>query len=245
MTTPKPTTRGYGWSPYWAPFLAFMLLIEVGRRAPESAEFAFLVAKVAVPGLLVLYYLARKAYPELLGLKLTAGGLLGDVGIGLLGAALWVAPFVLFDGLRPEAGDEFDPRMWGEAGVATVLGVRFIGYALVTPFVEELFVRSWLLRYMAVLGERKDFRKVPIGQFAWPSFVITTAYFVFSHTPWEWGVMLAWTLLTMFWLYHRKHILSLILVHAVTNGSILALAIFGEGRVRDATGALVDLWFFV
>jgi CAAX prenyl protease-like protein len=129
--------------------------------------------------------------------------------------------------------------------VGFTLVVRAIGYAGVTPFIEELFVRSWLLRYIEVFQSRKDFRKVPIGHFAWPSFVITTTYFVFSHLPWEWGVMLAWALLTMAWLYHRKHIMSLVLVHAVTNGSILALAIFGSGRIRDITGAVVDLWYFV
>ena len=234
----------HGFWPYLLPMIVFLLLASFGGRFPESLAPAVFVAKVALPGGMLLYFALRGSYPELRGWNPTAGKIAGDVAIGLLGTLLWCGPFLLFPSLRPEEPG-FDPEQLGASLVGFTLLVRAIGYAGVTPFVEELFVRSWLLRYLAVLGERKDFRKVPIGQFAWPSFVITTAYFVFSHMPWEWGVMLAWTLLTMFWLYHRKHIASLILVHAVTNGSILALAVFGEGRVRDATGALVDLWFFV
>ena len=94
--------------------------------------------------------------------------------------------------------------------------------------------KAWSIAHLNVMG-------LPTP----PAFVITTAYFVFSHVPWEWGVMLLWTLLTMAWLYHRKHIMSLVLVHAVTNGSILAFVALGSGHVRDIEGTLVDLWFFV
>jgi CAAX prenyl protease-like protein len=245
VTTTTPQTKGYGWSPYWAPFLAFMLLIEIGRRAPESSEFAFLVAKVVLPGLLVLLYLGRKAYPELLGLRWTLSGTLGDIGIGLLGAALWVAPFLLFDGLRPEPGGAFDPTMRGEAGVASVLAVRFLGYALVTPFVEELFVRSWLLRFIDVVDTRRDFRKVPMARFTWRSFLVVVGFFVFTHQPWEWGVMFAWTLLTMAWFYYRGHLAPLVLAHAVTNGAIWLFVVLCDGQFLDGDGNPISLYFFL
>jgi CAAX prenyl protease-like protein len=238
------TGKDSGFAPYWLPMLAFLLLVEVGSRAPESAAGAFLILRVLVPGALLLSFAARGRYPELRGLRADATLLL-DVGVGLLGAAIWVAPFLLSDGLRPDQGG-FDPaRPFGPEGIAWALALRALGYAGVTPFVEELFVRSWMLRYAQVARARRDFRSVPIAHFTASSFLVTTAYFVFSHQSWEWGVMLAWTLLTMAWFRWRRHIVPLVLVHAVSNGAILAFVLLCDGRFRDASGAPISLWFLV
>lgn len=219
--------KSSGWAPYWAPFLSFMLMIEIGNRAPETAAPYFLVLKALVPGALVAWYFARGLYPELRQLRAN-GTLLLDVGVGLLGAVLWVAPFVFFEGLRPEA-EGFDRFLLGEAGVPIVLGLRAFGYSVVTPFLEELFVRSWLMRFIDVFEQRRDFRKVPIARFTWRSFLVVVGFFVFTHQPWEWGVMLVWTLLTMAWFYHRRDLLALVLVHAVTNGAIFLFVVAGDG----------------
>lgn len=233
-----------GWGPYWLPMLAFLLLIEVGSRAPEGAAGAFLALRVLVPGGLVLWYAARGRYPELSGFRADAT-LVHDVGVGLLGAALWAAPFLLWDGLRPEELG-FDPGLpFGAEGAALALTLRGVGYAAVTPFVEELFVRSWLQRFAEVWNTRRDFRSVPIAHFTLPSFLVTSAYFVFTHQRWEWGVMLAWTLLTMAWFYRRRHIVPLIVVHVVTNGAIFAFVLLCDGRFRDAQGAPIPLWFLL
>jgi hypothetical protein len=233
----------YGWAPYWAPFLSFLLLIEIGNRAPEAAAPYFLVLKVLVPGALFVWYFARGLYPELRGLR-PGPALLLDVGVGLLGALIWVAPFLAFDGLRPQ-DPGFDPRQLGEQAVPVVLGVRALGYAGVTPFVEELFVRSWLIRFIDVFERRRDFRKVPIAHFTWRSFLVTVGFFVFTHQSWEWGVMLAWTLLTMAWFYYRRHLLPVVIAHAVTNGAIFVFVVLCDGAFLDASGAPIGLWFFL
>jgi CAAX prenyl protease-like protein len=223
---------------------AFLLLIEIGGRAPDEAAGLLLALRVLVPGALLLGYAVRRAYPELSGFRADARMLL-DVGVGLLGAALWVVPFVAFDGLRPDL-EGFEPESYfGADGVALALSLRAIGYAAVTPFVEELFVRSWMLRFADVFRSRGDFRDVPIARFTPLSFGVTVLYFVFSHQSWEWGVMLVWTLLTMAWFYHRRHIVPLILVHAVTNGAIFAFVLLCDGRFHDAQGAPITLWFLL
>ena len=125
------------------------------------------------------------------------------------------------------------------------LALRAAGYAGVTPFVEELFVRSWLMRYVDVFDRRGDFRSVPIARFTWRSFLIVCLYFVLSHQQWEWGVMLAWTLLTMGWFYYRGHLAPLVLVHAVTNAAIFAFAVGFDGVFQDAEGRPIGLWFFL
>jgi CAAX prenyl protease-like protein len=236
--------RGHGWWPYWLPFFGFLLLVSFGGGLPEAAQPAWLVLKVAVPGAVFLAFALRGAYPELRGFRATPGGVALDVGVGLAGAVLWVAPYLIFDSLRPGA-EGFDPGLFGSGREALALGVRAAGYALVTPFVEELFMRSWLLRYVEVFDRRGDFRDVPIAHFSWRSFLVVVAFFLASHVPWEWWVMSVWAVGTMLWFYHRKHIVPLIIVHAVTNASILAFAIWGEGRFVDASGAPISLWFFV
>jgi hypothetical protein len=151
---------------------------------------------------------------------------------------------VLFPSLCPDEPG-FDPEQLGASSAWLTLSIRAIGFAVVTPFIEELFVRSWLLRYIDVFETRKDFRKIPIALFSWRSFLVVTAYFVFSHQSWEWSVMLAWTLLTMAWFYHRKHLAPLVLVHAVTNGAILAFVVFFDGHFTGADGQPLGLWFFL
>lgn len=237
-------SKGYGWAPYWAPFVSFMLLVEIGRRLPEELAPVLLVLKALVPGGLVLWYASRGMYPELRGLRRDAWLLL-DVGVGLLGAALWIAPFLLFDGLRPEDAEGFDRLQLGEQGVPLVIALRALGYAAVTPFVEELFVRSWLLRYIDVFDKRRDFRKVPMARFTLRSFLVVVGFFVFTHLPWEWGVMLAWTLLTMAWFYYRGHLLPVVIAHAATNGAILAFVVLFDGAFTDGSGVPIPLWFFV
>ena len=236
--------QGYGWAPYWAPFLAFMLLVELGRRMPEGHAPLILVLKTLVPAGLVLWYATRGHYPELRGLR-RSPALLLDVAIGLLGAAAWIAPFLLFDGLRPEDTSGFDRFQLGEDRVPVALCLRALGYAAVTPFVEELFVRSWLMRFIDVFDKRRDFRKVPIARFTWRSFLVVVCFFVFTHQPWEWGVMLGWTLLTMAWFYYRGHLLPVVIAHAVTNGAIMAFVVLFDERFHDGAGVPIRLWFFV
>lgn len=254
-----PPRREHGWWPYWGPFFGFLLLVELGGRLPDSAQGAWLVLKVAAPGGLFLWFWRRGRYPELRGYGRRAGAVAADVGVGLLGAFLWVTPFLLFASLRPDA-EGFDPQLFGPGREAWAVGVRFAGYALVTPFVEELFMRSWLLRFVDTdlftsipavqrLADRerrfRDFRDVPIGHFSWLSFGVVTVFFLASHQPWEWPVMLVWTVGTMLWLYRRRSLMALVVVHAVTNAAILLFAVWGEGRFRDAAGEPLSLWFLV
>ena len=232
-----------GWGPYWAPYFSFILIVMLSGRMSPPYEAIFLVLRVAVPAGLFVYYALRGAYPELRGARWGAWTL-ADVAVGLLGAALWIAPFLFWDSLRPDE-EGFDATRLGPDGAWLALTLRAIGYVTVTPFVEELFMRSWLLRYVDVANSRRSFRSVPIAHFSWWSFLIVTIFFVTTHQFWEYGVMLGWTLLTMGWFYYRKHIVPIVLVHAVTNGAIFAFVIAFDRVFRDGSGAPIPLWFFL
>lgn len=232
------------WGPYWLPMLSFLLVATLADRLSPGAAPWMLILRVAIPGGIFLWYASRGRYPELRGYPATPVSVALDVGVGLLGAALWLAPFLLFANMRPaEAG--FDPEQFGAALIWLALAVRAIGYAVVTPFIEELFVRSWLMRYIDVCTTKRDFRRVPIAHFSWPSFLVVTGYFVFSHQSWEYGVMFVWTLLTLAWFYHRKHLAPLILAHAVTNGAIFLFVVLSDGRLRGPDGRPIALWFLL
>jgi CAAX prenyl protease-like protein len=241
---PRDQGKASGWAPYWLPYVAFLLIGELSHRFPAPFHPIFFVLRVAAPLGLFVFFAMRDSYPELRGARWGAWAI-ADVAIGLAGAALWIAPFLVWDGLRPRDAD-FDPGQLGPDGEWLVYTVRLIGYAGVTPFVEELFVRSWLLRYVDVADTRRSFRTVPIAQFSWLSFVIVMVWFVISHKFWwEYPVMVGWSLLTMWWFYRRKHLAPLVLVHAVTNGAIFAFALAFDRVFRDASGAPLSLLFFL
>ncbi len=237
--------QGHGWWPYVAPYLAFMGTLEVVRRLPDEWAPIGLLLKPAVPGVLMVYYFSRGAYPELRGVALGLGRRVPDVAVGIALAGLWTAPFVFVEALRPATPELFDPEQLGPTRVTWVLGLRMLGFGLVTPFFEEIFIRSFVMRYADVFRTRGDFREVPLARFTRVSFLTTIVIFTVGHVPWEWWVAVPWVVLTNLWFYYRKDLYAVILVHAVTNASILVAAILFRDVFTDADGNPISLWFLV
>lgn len=236
---------GHGWWPYLLPYAGFLLAVEVARRMPEATAGLMLVVKPAVPLVLLAYFFARGAYPELRAGRLDALRTPLDVLLGVALALLWMAPYVWIPALRPDAPEPFDARLLGPGLESVALGVRLFGYAIVTPLFEELFIRSFVMRYAEVFAERGDFRTVPLAHYSLRSFVATTVIFTMGHVPWEWWVAVPWVVITNLWFYWRRDLLSVIVVHGVTNATILILAIVAGGGPSDGSGQGLSLWFFV
>ncbi|MCG8589728.1 MAG: CPBP family glutamic-type intramembrane protease [Proteobacteria bacterium] len=234
----------HGWWPYVLPMAAFLALVEIGRRAPDSAFVLFLALKALVPGALMVYFARRGRYPELAGRGVSLPWLGLDLAFGVALAALWIAPYVLFPSWRPDET--------GSTGVALGpdsepwwLALRLLGFAAVTPFFEELFIRSFAMRAADAWSTGKDFRLLPLAQFAWPSFLFTVVLFTVNHQPWEYPVCVAWIVLTHLWFYWRRDLWAVIWVHAATNAAILAAAVWGSSWFDDGSGKPLSLWFFV
>jgi hypothetical protein len=214
--------------PYAVPYAVFLGLVELERWLPERYGRYLLPVKVALPALLLAGFAARGAFPELRGFRPRPAWAL-DVGVGLALALVWVGPYLAFPGL-PRGEDPFDPEVFGPGARAGVLATRLLGFALVTPFMEELFVRSFLLRWIdALRAGHGDFRALPVGRFAWAGFAGTTLWFTLSHVSWEWPVAAPVGALFTLWLYARRHIGATILAHAVANAAIGAWAVAGGG----------------
>jgi len=174
----------------------------------------------------VFWFWRAGEYPELGGYRI-GPGTLADIAMGLVIAALWVLPFGLFPEL--ERGAEFHAGEPGTAGRNATLALRLIGFATVTPFVEELFVRSFLHRFLDVWDGRGHFLDRPMATYTPIAFFGTVIWFTFSHAPWEWGVAALAGVLFNLWLYRRRHLGAVVVAHAAANAAIWAWVVAGPG----------------
>ncbi len=226
------------WLPYFAPMIAFALVLAIGDYFPDSPVFGLAALKVLAPMLLFFYFLRIGSYPELRGFSLGVMSI-GDAFVGMLVAALWMVPYVLWPALRPDdPGAAFDAGAAGESMRPAMMALRLGGFAFVTPFIEELLVRSYLLREAEVYDKDESFRSIPVGIFAWRGFLFTIVWFTFTHTQWEWPVAAVTCVIYNLWLYRRRHIGALIVTHAVTNAAIFAAVVWAATTGRD-------WWFFL
>ena len=136
--------------------------------------------------------------------------------VGLLVFTLWIRMNWTFGSAGVPHGFNLDLLPEGITRIAMTF-FRIAGAVLVVPLMEELFWRSFLIRYIIV----KDFDTIPIGTFTWASFLTTTMLFGLEH-----NYILAGIVAGIFYnilLYRTRSIAQCVLAHAVTN---LALAMY-------------------
>lgn len=100
-----------------------------------------------------------------------------------------------------------------DPSLGTILaGIRIFGATFVVPVMEELFWRSFLLRYLVA----PNFLSVRLGAYTPLSFGATVLLFGLEHHLWLAGMMagVAYTLV----LYKTQRLWPCIVAHAVTNG---------------------------
>lgn len=207
------------------PFALFMLFIGVEEFARylqrkgillvgDQALYWIYPLKAAMVGAALIYF--RKHYQEIrlsdLGRPIfTAASLLAGLGVFWL----WVNMDWSFGTLGTPSG--FDPNIFEGPTKFGMTATRLAGAVLVVPVMEELFWRSFLIRYII----SNDFSKVPIGTFSWASFLITVVLFGLEHHYFLAGMM-AGAVFNLL-LYTTRSISQCILAHAVAN---LALGIY-------------------
>jgi CAAX prenyl protease-like protein len=200
-----------------APFAVFMVLLGVRGIAPAGAGWSFDprwlygVTVLLVGGLLIAWW---RQYGELSRQNLPEGReILSAVVVGVVVFGLWItldAPWMQIGqptaAFRPlDAQGHID---W------PLVAVRWIGAALMVPVMEELFWRSFLMRWIAAPQfETVDPRRVGIKPI-----VLSTFVFMLAHTLWLAAIVAG---LAYAWLYVRSGKLWLpVIAHAVTNGAL-------------------------
>jgi CAAX prenyl protease-like protein len=111
----------------------------------------------------------------------------------------------------------FDPTLFRDHpfwhGAALVM--RLVRMVLVVPFVEEIFWRGYLMRYMQADGG--DFQRIPFGRHSWPAFCISTVGFMLVHDPTDWLGALGFGSLAYLLAVRTKCLGACVFMHAVAN----------------------------
>jgi CAAX prenyl protease-like protein len=207
------------WLPYVIPFGIYALFLSI--QSPENLVWEYPLQATAVGASL---WILRKYYeelrsplwrrpaslpPELSGRRSVAVTWMLAVAIGLVAIAIWIG----IDPYYPKLGNSlaFDPR-----GKGLFIVFRIAGAVVVVPLMEELFWRAFLIRWFI----HADFKRVPIGTFTWPSFVITVGLFGLEHHEWLAGLICG---ALYNWLYYkRKDVFACVIAHAVSNAALAA-----------------------
>lgn len=192
-------------------YLAFFLVGDVlARLGVDAASLRWLYAvKVAiVAGLLALFW---REYTEFKGKAVSAMAVLTAVAAGVAVFFLWINLHAGWMVIGTSAG--FDPRT-GAIIDWPLVAVRIAGAALVVPVMEELFWRSFFMRWI----DKPDFLSLDPAQTGLRGFCISVLLFGFEHNLWLAGI-LAGVAYSVLFMRHRT-IWSPILAHAVTNGML-------------------------
>ena len=197
------------------PFAVFMLLLGLRGALPADGSWGidprwvYAVTVLVVGGLLAWWW---RDYGELstqLRPTLQEAGL--AIAVGVLVFGLWIkldAPWMRLG----EATAAFVPLDVQGGLMWPLIGVRWIGAALLVPVMEELFWRSFLMRWI----ENGQFEAVLPQRVGLKAVVLSTFVFMLAHTLWLAAIIAG---LAYAWLYVRSGKLWLpVIAHAVTNG---------------------------
>jgi uncharacterized protein len=126
---------------------------------------------------------------------------------------IWILP-QQFLGFPPRING-FDPTLLPNSPSIYwfTIALRFLRLVIVVPFVEEIFWRAFLLRFLI----NENFERVPFGKFSWLSFAVVTLVFALSHARPDWLAALCAGALYNFVAYRTRSLASCILAHAFTN----------------------------
>ena len=193
-------------------YLFFILIADVliwAGYAQEQLRYLYVV-KIGV--VLALLWIYRRHYtelawpgPALMGWRAIVWAVLAGIVVLVLWLNLGASWMVIGEsaGFDPRSGNGYD---W------PLLVARIAGAALVVPVMEELFWRSFLLRWL----QSPNFLAVEPSLLRFRYILMTAILFGFEHNLWFAGILAG---LAYGWLYVRFRTLwSAIIAHGVTNG---------------------------
>ena len=197
------------------PFAAFMLLLAARGAVPEDGSWGidprwlYGLTVLVVGGLLVWFW---REYGELVLQTLpTLAEAALAVAVGLIVFGLWIhldAPWMRLG--EPSAG--FVPTDASGQVLWPLIAVRWVGASLLVPVMEELFWRSFLMRWV----QSPQFESVVPQRVGLKAVVLSTFVFMLAHTLWLAAIIAG---LAYAWLYIRTGKLWVpVIAHAVTNG---------------------------
>ncbi len=199
----------------WArilPFITYIFFILVadllGRLGWNVHDLRWLYA-VKISAVMLMLFIFRRHYTELRDARIGLGAAIAALVTGTVVLVLWVS--LDADWMIIGSPDGFNPVTDGRIDWLMV-AVRIFGAALVVPVMEELFWRSFLMRWI----DDADFEKVEPAKVSLKALVVTVLLFGFEHNLWLAGIV-AGAAFSVLYVRHRT-LWSPVLAHALTNG---------------------------
>lgn len=191
-----------------APFGVFIGFLMVGSALAEPSPWLLVIRNACVLGVLAwawpAYTELREAQPR------AAWPWVAAVLAGVAVFGLWIVldgEWAMFSRSGGFAPLHQDGRMDWPLALA-----RLAGFALVVPVMEELFWRSFLMRWI----EQPQFEGVDPRRVGLRAIVLSSFVFTLAHTLWLAAAIAG---IAYAWLYVRTGKLWVpVIAHAVTNG---------------------------
>jgi CAAX prenyl protease-like protein len=200
------------------PFGAYLLFIVIGdvlERLGASAGVLRWLYPVKIGVVTLLLALFWRHYRELfeppVRSRLSLGRAAVAAAVGVLVLVLWIRLDTGWMVVGTASG--YDPHVDGAIDPVLV-AIRIAGAALVVPVMEELFWRSFMMRWIV----SPDFETVDPSQLGLKACLITILLFGIEHNLWLAGIV-AGAAYAGLYILHRN-LWSPILAHAVTNGML-------------------------
>jgi len=190
------------------PFATYIVFLVADSVRPDELGGGWLYA-LQVAAVAALLAWLWPAYEELRGGPRPTGRdwLLG-LAVGAIVFALWIN--LDFGWAQVGSGRGVAGELAANDRHVGLL-LRLLGAVLVVPVMEELFWRSFLMRWL----ENREFRAVDPRSVSWRAVSITSVVFGAEHHLWLAGIVAG---LAYGWLYrHTGSIWTVILAHALTN----------------------------
>jgi CAAX prenyl protease-like protein len=214
--------------PRIVPFAVFMAFVALGSALPPPEPVApgeidtrwIYAARAVVVGALLVWL-----WPRFSELRASAPMTLADFGLataaGVIVLLIWIP--LDFRWVSFDLGQGFDPRQYqSEAIDWTITAFRLLGLVVVVPIAEELFWRSFLMRWI----ENQAFMTVAPARVGARALVITSVLFALEHSQWLAGLIAG---LVYGWIYMRSGKLWVpVVAHAVTNGLLGAYVLIAR-----------------
>ncbi len=208
-------------SHYFLPYLAFLGIRTVANYFPGGLYWGYVIGYTSAA---LLLWIFRHKYQELQEGKISFSNILWALVVGLIGIVIWILPyhfisnfaqtdgiFGLITGQRKAANPYLLPRGLFFPFVL----FRFIGYIFIVPIFEELFIRSFLWRYLI----DSEIQSVPLGKYTTLAFWGTALLFSFSHN--EWIVAFVYAVILNFFLVIKKDIRLCMIAHGTSNACLM------------------------
>jgi CAAX protease family protein len=247
--TPKSDgSSGYSWSNPWVAFLLPFVVYMIGTSLEPTPD----KLGGADIGLAIPYHFYPWIYALKIGLTMVAIGWVLpayrqfapkisflSILVGLAGVFVWVGlckldlesrllgPLGLGSIVDLGTRSGYNPfEMLGNqpGGAWTFWAIRLFGLTLVVPFIEEAFLRGFLMRYFV----DRDWWDVPFGKVNGAAIAAAVVVPVLLH-PAEMVAAAVWFSMVTWLMVKTRNFWDCVVAHAVTNG-LLGLWVWYSGQ---------------